>query len=173
MVSMGIFGKLFGETKARNQIGGLTAREWYDKGFSLYKAGKFEEALGCYEKVLKLSPDNTLALGQKGRNSFSLLARSSKAAANLGFSDDFTTPFGTKLIIIKGVFTVRFEFPNLEVVREEDGQIFLVELDNLSAKKQPDSPDLYIEEEGKKVGLYLCTGHRGIFWKIIENRKIL
>lgn len=424
---MEIFGKLFGKTKTRNQINGLTAREWHDKGFSLYKEHKFEEALECYEKVLKLNPDNALALSQKGyclanlgrheealaccekvieknpeltrkddiiwytkghslfnlrrpqesvecfnkaleiksgtfeklawwdkgqalaelnnheeglkcfdnalkidpdfgeakesrklclryikpligatqidtywwmwipiigwlpfflsfllplplgpfvlgfgkrarfnfldeaylhsneieslgwasgfmncwtsyftlgydvvcrtykilkkmrgqhqleeekghfkwnpvwlliypfcpalvfmplikamddhwqrhiqRNSFSLLARNDKTMANLDLSDAFRTPFGTKLMIIKGVFTVRFEHPNLEVVREEDGQIFFVKLRNLPEKKQPDLPDFYIEEKGNKIGLYLCTGHQDIFWKSVQSKK--
>jgi len=41
---------------------GLTAEEWNDKGLALIKSGRSQEAFQCYDKVLKIDPQNAHAL---------------------------------------------------------------------------------------------------------------
>jgi tetratricopeptide (TPR) repeat protein len=40
---------------------GLTAKEWCAKGAALYESGRFQEALPCFEKALKINPQDESA----------------------------------------------------------------------------------------------------------------
>ncbi|AXI24907.1 hypothetical protein CFE53_01510 [Methanofervidicoccus sp. A16] len=41
----------------KKKIDGKTKEEWLDEGISLSKAGKYKEALECFDKVLKIDPN--------------------------------------------------------------------------------------------------------------------
>jgi tetratricopeptide (TPR) repeat protein len=43
-----------------------TAQDLVNKGFSLYRFGKYKEALSCYDKALELNPKNANAWINKG-----------------------------------------------------------------------------------------------------------
>ena len=45
----------------------LSDVEWNNKGYGLFQLGKFEEAIGCYDKALGINPGCVLAWNNKGR----------------------------------------------------------------------------------------------------------
>jgi len=64
-----------GEFSVRKKNKGNT---WFEKGNSLYKAERYEEAIRCFEQVLKLDPRNASAWNNKGL-SLSKLGRHEEA----------------------------------------------------------------------------------------------
>ena len=38
----------------------------YNKGYDLFTAGRYDESLKCFDKVIKLSPSSVNALNSKG-----------------------------------------------------------------------------------------------------------
>ncbi len=41
-------------------------KDIFKEGYNLYKLGKFEEAIKCYDEVLKIDPKDIDALNNKG-----------------------------------------------------------------------------------------------------------
>jgi tetratricopeptide (TPR) repeat protein len=45
---------------------GLTAKEWHDKGYTLYALGRYQEAIQCCDKALAIDPRYAIAWFYKG-----------------------------------------------------------------------------------------------------------
>jgi len=39
----------------------LRAKDWITKGFVLFKSGKFQEAIECFDQAIRLDPKNAEA----------------------------------------------------------------------------------------------------------------
>ena len=50
-----------------NAIKDIGHKFWYYKGCSMYEIGKYEEASDCFDEVLKIRPDDLLALLNKAK----------------------------------------------------------------------------------------------------------
>ena len=67
-----LLGHQTGETVRPPELKALEAWEWVSKGVSLSSLGRYEEAVCCYEKALKLDPRDTCAWNNKGASLHSL-----------------------------------------------------------------------------------------------------
>jgi len=67
-LDMGLFG--FGKSKIdkRKEDWIIQGKDWYDKGNSLAKLGKDQEAIACYDKALSLDSANWGAWTNKGNS---------------------------------------------------------------------------------------------------------
>lgn len=61
--NMGLFDRFKSSTAPMQK--GLTAKEWCDRGDTLAKSGRDQEALQCFDRALAIDPKNTTA--QQGK----------------------------------------------------------------------------------------------------------